>query len=215
MVMRTARQIGVAIGVGLVGVLACVRADQAGLGEPADSTDPRVSVFDARYGAEPSQPGLLALGDRLELDRLVLADGNRLALAEARAIGPLVLLWLGGAEHADLIAWVGELASALPELESRAATLVIVRPLPIARAEAFAAALGLQAVVAADEHGALGRAFGLVEPLPDWAVWVVDRDSRLRYRKLGGRRPELAELLAVVEGRPLRCCIDECALACE
>ncbi|MFV8753583.1 redoxin domain-containing protein [Nannocystaceae bacterium ST9] len=196
-----------------VGVAGCVRADQTSL-QPV-AIDPRVAIDEPSYGGDPSQPALLALGDRLELDHLPAGEGQTISLTEARAIGPVVLVWLGGAEHAGLIEWVRELASALPELEARGATLVIVRPLPPDRADAFAADLDLQAVVAADEHGELAMALGWVEPLPEWALLVVDRQSTLRYRKLAGRRPGLDELLAAIEGRAPRCCVDECERACE
>jgi len=206
------------LGMSFIGALACVRADVADLAEPADAApvDPHVVVIDPAYGADPSQPGLLALGERLELIDLPTSGGARLVLAEARAAGPIVLLWFGGAEHAELSAWVGELAKALVEFESRGATLVIVRPLPPERADAFASELGLQAVVAADEAGALARSAGLVEPLPEWALLIVDREGVLRYRKLAGRRPELEELLGVLDAAPPRCCIDACeAPVCE
>lgn len=174
--------------------MACVRADA---GEVAIEAPTPVDPAD---GADLDQPDALGPGDRLELDRLPLADGSVLTLAEAGAIGPIVLLWFGGAEHADLTAWVVELASGLAAFESRGATLVIVRPLPPARAEAFAAELGLQAVVAADEQGELARAAGWIEPLPDWALLILDGGSSLRYRKLAGSRPTLDELLGVLDG---------------
>jgi peroxiredoxin len=199
----------VAMAVLVAGALACVRADAGDVLEP-EPVDPRVSVVEPGYGADPRWPDLLALGDRVELDRLPLADGSELELANTRAIGPVVLLWFGGAEHAELTRWVRELAAGVSELESRGATLVIVRPLPPERAEAFASELGLQVVVAADESGALGQALGFGDSSPDWAIAIVDRDSLLRYRKLGGRRPALAELLGVIDGEPPRCCIDDC-----
>jgi peroxiredoxin len=192
--------------------LACVRADVHELDEPVLDepvlVDPRVAVDDPAYGADSRWPDLLALGDRLALDHLPLAD--------ARAAGPVVLLWFGGAEHAELTGWVRELAAGVSEFESRGATLVIVRPLPPERAEAFAIELGLQAVVVADETGVLTSAGGFSDPLPEWAVLIVDRQALLRYRKLGGRRPALDELLGVLDGESPRCCIADCPNpACE
>jgi peroxiredoxin len=201
----------------LAGALGCVRASEDEVEVEAPLVvDPHVSVIDATYGADPERPDLLALGDRLALDELVLTDGSTLALAEARSVGPVILVWFGGAEHAELTAWVRELAGGLGEFESRGATLVIVRPLPPERAEAFATELGLQVVVAADERGALAQAMKFGDPAPEWAVAIVDRESQLRYRKLAGRRPAPDELLRVIDGDPPRCCIDACGEpACE
>ena len=46
----------------------------------------------------------------------------------------------------------------------------------------------------------------------DFAVLIVDREGALIYRKIGGRRPALDELLAVVDGEAeaLRCCPGAC-----
>lgn len=198
-----------AIAMVLCCALACVKADVQEIEAPVP-VDRRVSVSDPAYGADPRWPDLLALGDRLALDHLPLADGSTLELANARAIGPVILLWFGGAEHAELTAWVRELAAGVSEFESRNATLVIVRPLSPAGAEAFATELDLQAVVAADETGALAAAAGFPDPSPEWAVMIIDGESVLRYRKLAGRRPTLDELLRVLDGESPRCCIDDC-----
>lgn len=202
------------VGLGLGLGLACMRASP----EPPreQPIDPRVDVRSDAYGATPSQPDALGLGERLELDALgrEASEAGGVSLVELRGAGPLVIAWLGGAEHAELIAWLRSLVAGLPELDARAASLVVVRPLPRERSEAFAAELGLQAVVVSDESGELARAAGWSATPPTWGLLIVAPDATLVYRKLGGRPPELDELLAVLDDRPLRCCIDTCAPPC-
>lgn len=191
-------------------VLACVRASVPNEAprEASVVEEPRIDIASPAYGAASAQPDALAPGERLEL-----ATIGALSLPELRSAGPLVLVWIGGAEHAELAAWLQRIAAQVAELDARAITLVVVRPLPQDRADAFAAALRLPFVVAADETGTLAAAARWSSP-PPWAV-LVEREGTLVYRKLDARLPELPELLAASEGRPLRCCADACEPACE
>src|SRR5690606_12437240 len=108
-----------------------------------------------------------------------------------------------------------ELDRALAQLEQRSATLVFVRPIEPAAALRWATELHLQTPVAGDPNGDLARQLDAADqagaPLEFAVVIVVDRT--VSYRKLGGRRPDLDELLAVLDGESdnLRCCPDECA----
>jgi hypothetical protein len=207
MVRRPLALVLVLLGLGLACVRASVPSEAAGPSEVAPS-DPRVDVSRADYGASPAQPDALAPGEQLELAAI-----GGLSLPELRSAGPLVLVWVGGAEHAELGAWLQRLGARVAELDARAITLVVVRPLPQDRADAFAAALRLPFVVAADETGSLAAAARWSSP-PPWAV-LVERGGTLVYRKLDARLPELDELLAASEGWPLRCCPAACEPACE
>ena len=106
---------------------------------------------------------------------------------------------------------IGVLDGHLGELEASGAGLVFARPLGADAALRWAGELHLQSPVIADEARALPTALGVGEP--DFAVWVLD-GGVLRYRKIGGRRPQLDELLAVVEDRAesegWRCCPAAC-----
>lgn len=197
----------------VVGTLACARASvpseapREASHEAEPVIDPHVDIASPAYGAAAAQPDAIAPGERLEL-----ATIGALSLHELRGAGPLVLVWIGGAEHAELVAWLQGLAAQVSELDARAITLVVVRPLPQDRAEAFARALRLPFVVAADETGALAAAARWSSPT--WAV-LVEREGTLVYRKLDARLPTLDELLAASEGRALRCCPGACEPVCE
>lgn len=196
------------VGLGLV--LACVRTGvpSEAPNSVAAAPDPRIDIGSPAYGASLARPDAITPGESLELAAI-----GELSLHEPRSAGPLVIVWIGGAEHAELGAWLQRLAEGIAELDARAATLVVVRPLPLDRAEAFAVALQLPFVVAADEQGMLAAAARWGEPTPDWAL-LIEREGELAYRKLEGRLPELDELLAAIDGRALRCCPNACEPAC-
>jgi hypothetical protein len=180
-------------------MLGCVRPPtQAEV--PEDPT--RLAILDAEYGASGDHPGAIRPGDRVEP-----LEG----LAEAFAAGPVVLIWIGGAEHESLIAWIRELDGSLAQLEQRGATLAFVRPLDPEAALRWATELRLQTPVVSDAQGQLGRLLDADAAPLEFAVLLV-ADRKLVYRKLGGRRPQLEELLAVLdgEGERLRCCPSAC-----
>jgi peroxiredoxin len=201
----------------LAGALACQRLPTSA---SPDAGPTRLAILDPAYGAHPDHPEALAPGDRLASLSLPLADGGTFELADARAAGPVVIAWVGGAEHESLSAWVRELDHAIVQLDERGATLVFVRPLGPEAALRWAIDLGLQTTVTGDPDGELGAVFdlGVDATALDFALLVLSEDGRVVYRKLGGRRPELAELLAVLDGEAeaLRCCPGACVgAACE
>ncbi|NVB40606.1 redoxin domain-containing protein [Pseudenhygromyxa sp. WMMC2535] len=182
----------------------------------ARSDEARVEILDPRYGASPAHPEALAPGDRWQLPALETVDGVTMALDTLVEAGPVTLVWVGAAEHAQTSEWVVSLAAGLADFDARGTTLVFARSLPRASALRWAGELRLQAPVLADEAGALTEALGLgAAPELGFAVWVLAEDRTLRYRKLGGRRPGLDELLAVLDGQAegWRCCPDTCPKA--
>ena len=190
---------------------ACARPP-AGSDAPTGPT--RLPILDPDYGRAEALPDAVALGAAVDRLALALADGGRFELDAALAAGPVVLIWIGGAEHEAVSAWVRDLAAALPELDQRATTLVLVRSLPPESALRWATDLHLQAAVASDVDGALAGLLGAPPEGPsdlDFAVLIVV-DGLVAYRKLGGRRPELDELLTVLDGEAerLRCCPGAC-----
>jgi len=229
----------------VVGTLVACRAeppigstapDASHRGDSAASSESlRLPILSPAYGGHPDFPDALAPGDPVPDTaaaplRWDTADLGVLALADLRGAGPVVLVSVGGAEHALLTEWAGQLAHALPEFEARGANLVFVRPLDPAGALRWASELHIQAAVVGDSEGTLHAAMGLVSDDPDdpaesaesagigFAVWIVDSSGLLRYRKLDGRRPELDELLTVLDGQAetRRCCPGTCVGApCE
>lgn len=188
---------------------------------PARSDAPegptRLAIFDPDYGASADHPDAIGIGARVDSLVLPLADGGAFELDDAAAAGPVLLVWIGGAEHALLTDWARALDRKLAELEQREATLVFVRPLEPDAALRWATELHLQTPVAGDPNGDLAAQLdALAEPL-EFAVLIVVGET-VAYRKLGGRRPELSELLAVLDGEAdnLRCCPGACVgMACE
>jgi peroxiredoxin len=192
--------------------LACARIPTTASTEPSGPT--RLPILDPAYGHHPEHTDALALGDRLDALELPLADGGTFELANANAAGPVLLVWIGGAEHESLGAWVSTLDQALPQLDDRGATLVFVRPLDAEASLRWAVDLGLRSAVAGDPDGELAAKLDLLDPPTtiDFALVIVAADGTVAYRKLGGRRPELEELLAVLDGdaQGLRCCPGAC-----
>lgn len=188
--------------------LACV-------GPPVHTERPepatRLPILDPDYGGSRDHPEAIRLGARLDALTLPLADGGAFELADALAAGPVVLCWIGGAEHQSLIGWLRELDRSVAALEQRGATLVLVRPLEPDAALRWAIELQLQTPVAGDPNGDLARLLDADAAPLELAVLIV-ADRELGYRKLGGRPPELDELLAVLDGEAdnLRCCPDAC-----
>ena len=191
--------------------------------EPAelDSSPPgpeRVAIVDPEYGAHPDYPDALSIGEQLDTLELPLADGGRFELARARAAGPVILVWIGAAEHESLITWLRGLDAALAKLDARGATLVFVRDLEPESALRWAIELSLQTVVAVDPEGVLASHLDLIAepgdavPALDFALVILDSAGVVRYRKLGARRPQLDELLHVLDGEAgeLRCCPAAC-----
>jgi peroxiredoxin len=193
-------------------MLACTRPPTTASTEPSGPT--RLPILDPAYGSHPDHADALALGDRLDALSLPLADGGTFELANASAAGPVVLVWIGGAEHELLGAWVGALDAALPQLDERGVTLVFVRPLEAEASLRWAVDLGLRSAVAADPDAELAAKLDLLDPPTtiDFALVIVTPDGLVAYRKLGARRPELEELLAVIDGEAagLRCCPGAC-----
>jgi peroxiredoxin len=193
-------------------VLACAQAPTTASTEPSGPT--RLPILDPAYGSHPEHADALALGDRLDALTLPLADGGTFELANASAAGPVLLVWLGGAEHDSLITWVRALDAALPQLDDRSATLVFIRPLDAEASLRWAVDLALRSAVAADPDGELAAKLDLLDPPTtiDFALVIVTPDGLVAYRKLGARRPELEELLAVLDGEAasLRCCPGAC-----
>jgi peroxiredoxin len=200
------------LSVWLFAVLACARPPTTASTEPAGPT--RLPILDPAYDSQPEHADALVLGDRLDGLELPLADGGTFELANASAAGPVLLVWLGGAEHESLINWVRALDAALPQLDDRGATLVFVRPLDAEASLRWAVDLGLRSAVAADPDGELAAKLDLIDPPTsiDFALVIVAADGTIAYRKLGARRPELDELLAVIDGEAqgLRCCPGAC-----
>ena len=199
-------------------VLACTRPPTSVSSEPPGPT--RLPIFDPAYGAHPEHVDALAIGGQLGELELPLADGGTFELANASAAGPVVFVWIGGAEHDALVTWVRTLDAALPQLDERGATLVFVRPLDAEASLRWAVDLGLQSAVAADPAAEFAAHLDLGDPPTtlDFAVLIVAPDGSLAYRKLGARRPDLDELLPVLDGEAagLRCCPGACVGApCE
>jgi peroxiredoxin len=192
-------------------VLACVRPPTTATTDPGPT---RLPILDPAYGSHADHVDALALGDRLDALPLPLADGGSFELADANAAGPVLLVWLGGAEHDSLITWVRALDAALPQLDDRGVTLVFSRPLDAEASLRWAVDLGLRSTVAADPDGELAAKLDLIDPPTtiDFALVILAADGTIAYRKLGGRRPELQELLAVLDGEAqgLRCCPGAC-----
>lgn len=177
----------------------------------------RLPILDPGYGASADHPAAIRLGDRLDSLALPLADGGVFELGDALAAGPVILVWIGGAEHEALSGWIRALDQSLALLEQRGATLVLVRPLGVEAALRWAIDLRVQTAVAGDPEGELSALLDAVgergEPASglEFAVLIVV-EHKVVYRKLGGRRPALAELLAVLDGQAdgLHCCPAEC-----
>ncbi|KIG12672.1 hypothetical protein DB30_01160 [Enhygromyxa salina] len=195
-------------------VLACQRPGASAAPEPGPT---RLPILDRAYGAHPDYVDALAPGDQLDALSLPLADQGRFELADSLAAGPVVLVWIGGAEHEALTSWVRGLDRELAQLEARAATLVFVRPLEPEAALRWANDVALQTPVAGDPDADLAaRLIPVTAPEHagglDFAVIILTTGGTVAYRKLGGRRPDLAELLAVLDGdaQALRCCPGAC-----
>lgn len=192
--------------------LACARPPTAATTEPAGPT--RLPIRDPAYGHHPDHPDALSLGARLDALSLPLADGGTFELANANAAGPVMLVWIGGAEHETLVTWVRTLDQSLPQFDDRSATLLFIRPLDADASLRWAVELGLRSSVAADPDGELAALLDLLDPPTtlDFALLILSPDGTIAYRKLGGRRPELDELLAVLDGEAdgLRCCPGAC-----
>ncbi len=232
----------------VLGCVAPQAGDPVHATSEAAPVEPRIGVLDPAYGASAEHGKALAPGEPLLLDGpshrsagedgpshrsvgedgpshrsagedgLPLAEGGWFAFDEALGAGPVVLVWIGGAEHVALIEWVQALDRSLAQFDARGAALVLVRPLGYERAAAFARELGLRALVSADAEGELVRALRLGDAPLDFAVVVVEQSGTVVYRKLGGRPPQLDELLAVLDGQAdaLRCCPSTCGEpACE
>ena len=188
-------------------------------GPPATTEAPgprRLPILRSEYGAHPDHTEALELGAHLDELRLPLADGGGFELDAARGAGAVILAWIGGAEHEGLTAWLRSLDRGIDALDARGATLVFVRPLPAEAALRWAIDLALQTAVAGDPEGELAARLDAIaepeRPALDFAVVIVDRGGQVVYRKLGGRRPELGELLSVLDGdgETLRCCPGAC-----
>jgi peroxiredoxin len=196
----------------LLALLACTRPPTTASTEPTGPT--RLPILDPEYGSHPEHGDALSLGSHLDALSLPLADGGSFELANANAAGPVLLVWIGGAEHDSLVAWVRTLDAALPQFDERGATLLFVRPLEVEASLRWAVDLGLRSAVAADPNAELAATLDRLEPPTtlDFALVIVMPDGRVGYRKLGGRRPELDELLAVLDGEAegLRCCPGAC-----
>lgn len=191
--------------------LACARPP-ARAQEPEGPT--RLAILEPDYGASLAHPEAIELGARVDLIALPLADSGAIELGDALGAGPLILVWIGGAEHERLTAWIRELDRSLAQLEDRATTMVFVRPLEPDAALRWAVDLRIQTPVASDPNRDVARMLGMVDestPPLEFGVLII-ADEALAYRKLGGRRPELAELLAVLDGEAesLRCCPGAC-----
>jgi peroxiredoxin len=199
----------------LLATLACTHPPTTASTEPSGPT--RLPILDPEYGSHPEHADALALGTRVDTLSLPLADGGTFELANANAAGAVLLVWIGGAEHEVLGAWVQSLDAALPQLDERGATLIFVRPLDAESSLRWAVDLGLRSAVAADPEAELAAMLDLVKRAGppttlDFALVIIGADGLVAYRKLGGRRPELDELLAVLdgEGEGLRCCPGAC-----
>lgn len=198
----------------LLALLACARPPTTATTDPGPT---RLPILDPAYGNHPEHADALSLGDHLDALTLPLADGGTFDLANANAAGPVILVWIGGAEHESLVTWARTLDRSLAQFDERSATLVFVRPLDVQASLRWAVDLGLRSTVAADPDGELAAKLDLIArddpstPL-DFALVIVSADSLVAYRKLGGRRPDLDELLAVLDGEAdgLRCCPGSC-----
>lgn len=195
-------------------MLACQRPASRASVEPRSTREP---ILHGSYGAHPSHPHAIAIGAWLDTLSLPLADGGDFEFAQARGAGPVVFVWIGGAESESLTAWARGLDHSVAALDSRGVTLVFVRPLGLESSLDWASDLGLQSPVATDPLAAFAKLLDLVSedqrpPSIDFAVLIVEDDGRVAYRKLGGRRPALDELLAVLDhdADDLRCCPAAC-----
>lgn len=195
--------------------LACTRPPTTASTDPAGPT--RLPILDPAYGQHPEHGDALSLGARLDTLSLPLADGGTFELANANAAGPVMLVWIGGAEHETLVAWVRTLDQSLAQFDERGATLLFIRPLEPESSLRWAVDLGLRSSVAADPNAEFAAMLDLVEQdgpptTIDFALLILAPDGTVAYRKLGARRPELDELLAVLDGEAegLRCCPGAC-----
>jgi peroxiredoxin len=171
----------------------------------------RLPILSAEYGGSVEHPAAMSPGDRLQTLELPLADGGSFDLADALVAGPVVLIWIGGAEHEALTRWISALDRSLAQLEQRSTTLAFVRPLEPDAALRWATELRLQTPVAGDPDDQLARLLDQDANPLELAVLIVI-DGTIAYRKLGDRPPQLDELLAVIDGtaEQLRCCPAEC-----
>lgn len=196
----------------VLAVLGCARPPSSATTEPAGPT--RLPILDPAYGSHPEHLDALEIGARLDALELPLADGGNFELANANPAGPVMFVWIGGAEHEALVSWVRALDAALAQLDERGVTLLFVRPLDAEASLRWAVDLGLRSAVAGDPDGELAAHLDLIDPPTtiDFALLIVSIDGQVAYRKLGGRHPELDELLAVIDGEAqgLRCCPGAC-----
>ncbi|WP_157596188.1 redoxin domain-containing protein [Plesiocystis pacifica] len=199
----------VALVVGLV--LGCApKAVDSGSEEPTRAQPAELAEVEASPCPDPSVdprfPDALGPGDSLTEAapglELPTADGD-LRVEELLGAGPVVLIWLGGAEHRKVIAWLEATLAALPELERRGANVLVARPLAVAGALRWAESAGVQVPVVGDTSGHLRAALGLRGEARDpveRGVWVLGPSGRVLARGLDEGTPTLEALLAVLDG---------------
>ncbi|TPV92744.1 MAG: peroxiredoxin family protein [Myxococcales bacterium FL481] len=109
---------------------------------------------------------------------------------------------------------------ALPQIQSRGATLVAISVDEPHQSAAWARKRGLAFPLLSDPDLAVIDAFDVrneqAGDLPLHAVFIVNREGNVTYRKIARRRVRPDELLAALDGERLRCCPGRCdATICE
>ena len=98
---------------------------------------------------------------------------------------------------------LGELQSQFQRFTNRNVDVVAISVDPIAHSRLMVKRLGLKFPVLSDQDQTLQRAFGVQNPdtqeLALHAVYVVNTQKKVVYRKIAGRRPLSAELLDAID----------------
>ncbi len=98
---------------------------------------------------------------------------------------------------------LGELQSQYNRFVARGVPVIAASVDPVAHSGKMIRRLGLSFIVASDEDQAVQKSYGVQNPetqeLALHAVFIVDKDRRIIYRKIAGRRPKSQELLDAID----------------
>jgi len=98
---------------------------------------------------------------------------------------------------------LGELQSQFERFEKRSASVIALSVDPPNDSQAMIKRLGLQFAIASDPNQRVVQMFRVQNPdtreLALHAVYIVDRDGKIFYRKVGRRRPVSAELIDAID----------------
>ena len=129
----------------------------------------------ADLAASEMADGFLREGDTAPDFVLPDALGNRVALADLRAQGPVVIAFYRGAWCPYCNLEVQLLQRALPDIQALGATLVAISPQTPDNSLTLAEKHGLGFAVLSDAGNAVARRFGLVFTVPDALRGVYDK----------------------------------------